>query len=679
MAEAEAGLDLPIGLTEQKFLQQLARIEAKAIKSAQRSEKAFVQGNQQIGRSFGTMSGQAKAGLQNVSYQLQDIFVQIQGGQGATRALSQQLPQLFSGFGLLGSAIGLVAAAGIPLAASFFSSGEEAKELDDAIKGLNTALTDYYDAAKLANISTDDLVSKYGVAAVAAQSLLNQLAQIAKIEAGSALADQARSLADEFGSLITRVEQFGKVADTDLGALDPALEIATRRLQAVSDQFGLTIPQAQELAGLLKDQAASQSVEDQAAAMQRLAAFLNDAAAAANFANDDLNAMAKAAAEGSLAGLELSNALDAAATAAGGVVATTDQIAGSIDVATASAANLAKALSAAIAVANSQKGSLGAPSLGTFGNGEDITRRAGGLDLQEQQDFRYANLQRIADEAASASRSSRGSRSSGSSGNSSGSATADRPFFGDIEKDLVNLERQISLVGKSNEEVATAKARWELLDEAKKRGIPVNAELSAQIDAQAGQVGRLTAELERAELSQQQFEQAIDGVADAMAGALVAGESLREGLAQVFKQIASDILSSGIRSAISGQFGGGGFNPFALFGGGDKLSGALSGAGLAPSFDGGGYTGTGSRTGGIDGRGGFPAILHPNETVIDHTKGQGVGGQSVVVLELSPDLVASILSQAEGQSVRINQQTASAQAKALPGQVQRIQAQPRRR
>ena len=43
------------------------------------------------------------------------------------------------------------------------------------------------------------------------------------------------------------------------------------------------------------------------------------------------------------------------------------------------------------------------------------------------------------------------------------------------------------------------------------------------------------------------------------------------------------------------------------------------------SFTGGGYTGSGARAGGIDGQGGFPAILHPNETVIDHTKGQGMG------------------------------------------------------
>jgi len=49
----------------------------------------------------------------------------------------------------------------------------------------------------------------------------------------------------------------------------------------------------------------------------------------------------------------------------------------------------------------------------------------------------------------------------------------------------------------------------------------------------------------------------------------------------------------------------------------------------ADSMEGGGFTGMGVRAGGIDGRGGFPAILHPNETVIDHTKGQAVGGATV--------------------------------------------------
>ena len=55
----------------------------------------------------------------------------------------------------------------------------------------------------------------------------------------------------------------------------------------------------------------------------------------------------------------------------------------------------------------------------------------------------------------------------------------------------------------------------------------------------------------------------------------------------------------------------------------------------AQSFDGGGFTGHGARSGGVDGKGGFPAILHPNETVVDHTKGQGnratKGGDSIVI------------------------------------------------
>jgi hypothetical protein len=50
------------------------------------------------------------------------------------------------------------------------------------------------------------------------------------------------------------------------------------------------------------------------------------------------------------------------------------------------------------------------------------------------------------------------------------------------------------------------------------------------------------------------------------------------------------------------------------------------------SFDGGGYTGSGPRSGGLDGRGGYMAMLHPRETVIDHTKGQQASaGQSVVI------------------------------------------------
>jgi len=47
------------------------------------------------------------------------------------------------------------------------------------------------------------------------------------------------------------------------------------------------------------------------------------------------------------------------------------------------------------------------------------------------------------------------------------------------------------------------------------------------------------------------------------------------------------------------------------------------------SYEGGGFTGRGARAGGVDGKGGFLATLHPNESVIDHSRG-GAGGVTIV-------------------------------------------------
>jgi hypothetical protein len=50
-----------------------------------------------------------------------------------------------------------------------------------------------------------------------------------------------------------------------------------------------------------------------------------------------------------------------------------------------------------------------------------------------------------------------------------------------------------------------------------------------------------------------------------------------------------------------------------------------------PSFAGGGYTGNAPRSGGLDGQGGFMAMLHPRETVIDHAKTSGGGVPNITI------------------------------------------------
>lgn len=74
--------------------------------------------------------------------------------------------------------------------------------------------------------------------------------------------------------------------------------------------------------------------------------------------------------------------------------------------------------------------------------------------------------------------------------------------------------------------------------------------------------------------------------------------------------------------------------------GGGALDGVSEWFGDLLSFDGGGYTGTGARAGGIDGRGGFLAMLHPRETVVDHTRGQGAGGVTVNIINQGGERLA---------------------------------------
>jgi len=111
-------------------------------------------------------------------------------------------------------------------------------------------------------------------------------------------------------------------------------------------------------------------------------------------------------------------------------------------------------------------------------------------------------------------------------------------------------------------------------------------------------------------------------------------DSIVEGLKTgklAFKDFATSVVEQLIRVAIQQMVIAKLLDPFRGFLG-DIFPGAEKSVAKKPTampkkmvFEGGGFTGMGARAGGVDGKGGFPAILHPNETVIDHTKGQGMG------------------------------------------------------
>jgi len=124
------------------------------------------------------------------------------------------------------------------------------------------------------------------------------------------------------------------------------------------------------------------------------------------------------------------------------------------------------------------------------------------------------------------------------------------------------------------------------------------------------------------DVAKQGMNKFTDAFTDAITGAKNFGDAMRDMAKSVvdslIKMLVQYYITKPLFDAITGSFGGGGNANAAGNAAGTNLGGSRS-------FNGGGFTGMGSRSGGVDGKGGFPAILHPNETVIDHTKGQSSG------------------------------------------------------
>ena len=118
-----------------------------------------------------------------------------------------------------------------------------------------------------------------------------------------------------------------------------------------------------------------------------------------------------------------------------------------------------------------------------------------------------------------------------------------------------------------------------------------------------------------------------DTLADSMLGLNSWADATKSILRDVAREFVKTYILKGVVSGISGAIGG------AL---------GLRSASASPSFDGGGFTGIGPRSGGIDGKGGFSAILHPNETVVDHAKGQSAGGESSVIVQQTINVTTGI-------------------------------------
>jgi len=149
----------------------------------------------------------------------------------------------------------------------------------------------------------------------------------------------------------------------------------------------------------------------------------------------------------------------------------------------------------------------------------------------------------------------------------------------------------------------------------------------------------------------------IKGLEDALVDFKMGTKSAKEAFADMANAIISDLIRMQIRAQITQPLSN-------VIGGFFQAQAVPSTTGLTAtegSFDGGGFTGIGSRSGGVDGKGGFPAILHPNETVVDHTKGQGMGGSPInVTLNISTGVSQTVRTEIQSMLPMITNATKAA-------------------
>ena len=177
--------DIKIGISTEGV--QKAKTDLNSVKDAGEklvaTNEKVETSNAKVNASYRGMGGN----IRNASYQLQDFLVQVQGGTSITTSLSQQLPQLLSGFGLIGVVAG-VAAAGLGIIITnldlFSTKLERAskvqKTANDELRKTVDIFDQFSESTKLITTKSANYVEEWVIAfrkanAEAKQGLLERL------------------------------------------------------------------------------------------------------------------------------------------------------------------------------------------------------------------------------------------------------------------------------------------------------------------------------------------------------------------------------------------------------------------------------------------------------------------------------------------------------------------------
>ena len=158
------------------------------------------------------------------------------------------------------------------------------------------------------------------------------------------------------------------------------------------------------------------------------------------------------------------------------------------------------------------------------------------------------------------------------------------------------------------------------------------------------------------------------GFTDAITGTKKASDAFKDMaksvIASLTKMLVQYYITKPLFDVITGSIGGGSSVQPQATQGSVPVGNLTSDYSGSRTFAGGGYTGRGGRAGGLDGKGGFPAILHPNETVIDHARGQGMGAVVNQTINVTTGVQQTVRAEIQNMMPQIQDAAISAVAEA---------------
>ncbi|WP_422073862.1 hypothetical protein [Tranquillimonas rosea] len=607
--------------------------------TGERTERRVTKSGQNMSRSFRQTADaardmQSSLGGNNtrmMALQLSQVAQQASATGNVVQALAIQLPDLALGFGPIGIGAGVVAGALLPMAANMAGAGAEAESFGDTLDDLSATIDSYRGASALATSSTRDLIDEFGLASPALRRALQDLAAIEKIKAYQSIANLTASVRDMTTSFMSGSAVSAEIV-SDLFNLEGGIRDNREAVRGLVDDLhrlttAETLDAQLDAARNLRDalREAAGAPEDMTLEQQNFARALSQSII-------EMESLRGATEEADVAALNFATTMGTAD--ASGILGQTQAIAAAMGIAADEALRYNAALNADAGIKNPEQsdglsfglGSVGDPSVGdaslTFGNMEDRNGRRQAIDPRTPQE--------ILDD-----RNRYKPKSSRSGGSGGGSKKSDTQREGEREAERVRRDIERATLDAMS---ATERYKAEVAD---LQELHDGGYLSASEYAQG--VDLLDQELR--ETQTENLRRGIESISDSMADAIVKGDSLGDVLSSTFQQIASSWLSNGLNTIFSemmglggggsGGGGGGGLFSSILSGLGGGVGQPLDAAGVG-SWEGGGYTWDGPRSGGLDGKGGRLGILHPRETVIDHTKGQGA--QTVYVEVINGDL-----------------------------------------